>query len=270
MEQKVIIDLDMLLDTRIVTLGKYLPDVAANIIKGGTNLVKYSDRLDDNFTYFGLEPGVFSSLYNARTTDDLQYARPTRFLFELRNIATQVINHQLNSPHSPDDDITFYINYYPYTDLTEAELEYITGAVLCRLPAIIKVETVCLKPSDLNSIHIRDSGITAMYIYDFNGWLKANYSTDVDPKTIVANPAVTVNAPLWIANIEKLKELADFENPRGEKHDPIQGIAMMFVEFFAFEPMSSIAVSLMTPEEFVILEEALRQNADDNKPNIKL
>lgn len=265
MDQKVIFMLDMFLDTRLPTLGLLDPTLPSAILSDQSKLASYSERPNDNFENFGIAKGRFKSLFNERTADTLVISKPTRFLYDLPRISKQILAQRITNPLTAGD-IYYYVNMWPYTDLTADEVDKILGAIYTQVPNIIYLEAICMSPEQMNSRYIRDAEITSLFIYDLVEWLNACFHTGIPVEHIVENPAVTIFAPISIDNFDSLKEMAEFTNPAGVKNDPINGIQVACSPFFSLEVVNSMMTSIITPAELAILkEEEFKNNVETNQ-----
>ena len=132
MKQILLFPLDLLLDTRLPVMGRYDPSLPSAIMSEPEKDAMYRQRYNDQFLDLGIPTGIFQSLWTTRTANDLVNSRPTRLLFELSDIAQQLIKKAAMEPHNVEE-IEFHINLYPYTDLTRDEVETIIGAVKARV-----------------------------------------------------------------------------------------------------------------------------------------
>lgn len=262
-------DLDLFLDTRLVTLGIINPSIPLSVLEDDECLAAYSSRPNDQFLNFGLKKGEFDFAYARRNVDTLKLSKLTRFCFEVNTIAREVISLQVANPNI-NGGIEFQINMHPYTDLDNEVRDAIIDAISCRLPATIKVTHCCYAPEELTSRFLASNNYMGLYLYNFTEWLEANYHEGIPEEEVVLNPSLTVAAPLRFENLEKLQELAEFENPQGEKCDPIQGISTLLAGHFGLHAMDTMLVSIITPKELAELElkayAASEQSPEHNRP----
>lgn len=113
----IIIDLDVLLDTRLALLYAISEDVAVAEVNSG----RYNKRIRDNFG--NISASVFNHFYKKRNKVLLKYALPSN-IFKLVN--ELLIGHISDSVTTKITKV--YINTYPY-DLQEDEKKIIIGVV---------------------------------------------------------------------------------------------------------------------------------------------
>ena len=230
-----IFDLDTLLDTRLPILAKLNPELAVKIVNDPEARQKYLSRPNDLFAEFGIDAAEFEAAYAKRNVETLMQALPTNFLFELATIGNALVTLKSQEPHQVDE-IRFVVNMYPYSDLTEVERERILDAVGSRIQAIIHLDHTYEPPKRLSPAAIKASHYSAVYFYDFRGWLKEHYHVDrVNEHTIDFMPGVYIHSAPHFIDLDQLKEAVEFQNPKGENTDPITGLQVMFSPYFRLE-----------------------------------
>lgn len=253
MKQILLFSLDLLLDTRLPTLGLIDPVIANSIIVDKEKRKLYSERINDQFIDLGVMSGIFDHYYKKRNANILPKSRPTRFLFELANIGYQLIKRGVIEPHNVEE-IEFHINFYPYVDLTEEERDTITAAIKARVQDTIKVKWVIYAPDQLTPEMIRSAKYTGVFMYDFAEWVNHHFGENVLPTSITPIPSVSVYAPMHFTDLAKLKEAMEFKNANGEQCNPILGFRAMFSPYFHFEGIDTSGLSIITEEDFIELE----------------
>lgn len=243
--------LDTLLDTRLATIATINPELAANIVANPEQLNKYRYRPNDLFKEFGLDDGVFHAEYSKRTADLLPKALPSDFLFDLSQIGSQLVQLKSQEPHNVED-IHFVINTYPYTDLTQPEIDRILNAVSSRLQTIINVSHICQSYEQLTPTHIRAARYDAVYFYDMRDWLKCHYHKDrVTEATVELMPGTYVFSTPQFDDLEQLKLASEYQNPNGENISPLIGMQVMFSPFFRLELIPITSMSLFHARNIV-------------------
>lgn len=253
MKQILLFSLDLLLDTRLPTLGLIDPVVANDIIVDKEKRKLYLERINDQFIDLGIMPGIFDHYYKKRDANILPHARPTRFLFELPNIGYQLIKRGVIEPHNVEE-IEFHINFYPYMDLSEEERELITAAVKARVQDTILVKWVIYTPDQLTPEMIRSAKYTGVFMYDFTEWANLHFGQHIPPSSITPIPSVSIYAPMIFDDPEKLKEAMEFKNPNGEQCNPILGFRAMFSPYFHFEGIDTGGLSIVSEDDFIEME----------------
>lgn len=250
MKQILLFSLDLLLDTRLPVMGRYDPSLPSAIMTDPEKEKFYRQRYNDQFLDFGLTNGTFKALWDKRNVDDLVNARPTRFLFELSDIAQQLIHKSVMEPHNAEE-IEFHINLYPYTDLTEEEIELIVASVKARVQDWVIFKSVFISDKDLTAEYIRSAGYTGLFFYDFKNWLNVHYGVNVPVTELRSMPSITIYSALLFDDVEKLQESMDFRNPNGEGCNPLYGLRAMFAPYFFLEGLDTEALCIIKPDELV-------------------
>lgn len=253
MKQILLFSLDLLLDTRLATLSRIDSAVANAIIVDKEKMKLYRERLNDQFTQFGIMPSIFEHYYKKRDANILPISRPTRYLFELANIGYQLIQKAVIEPHNVEE-IEFHINFYPYIDLTEEERDTITAAIKARVQDSILVKWVIYSPAQLTPAMIRSAKYTGIFLYDLPEWMNIHYGENMKPTEITPIPSVSVFSPLLFNNLDKLKEAMEFKNNNGEQCNPIMGFRGMWAPYFHFEGIDIGALSIVSEDDFIELD----------------
>lgn len=231
MKQHLLFDLDLLMDTRIATLSRIDPKLAERAIS--TDEKQYRERKSNQMEWLGLAPNQFLEAYAKRDIDTLKISRPSYYLFELPTIANQLIELSIKEPHRVEE-IAFHINTYPYI-LDDHQQDLIVTAIRTRLPACIKVKTVYYSPAQLSPSWLKDSAYTGLFMYDGIGWMNVHYGVMVPADKIVQMPSITIHTHTYFENTQMLEEAINYENPQGEKCDPLVGLKVMLAPYFQLE-----------------------------------
>ena len=250
MKQVLLFPLDLLLDTRLPVMGRYDPSLPSAIMTDPEKDAMYRQRYNDQFLDLGIPSGIFQNLWSTRNANDLVNSRPTRFLFELSEIAQQLIKKAAMEPHNVEE-IEFHINLYPYTDLTHDEIETIVGAIKARVQDWVIFKPVFISDKELTAEHIRSVGYTGLFFYDFKNWLNIHYGVNVPVTELRAMPSITIYTALMFDDVEKLQESMEFRNPNGEGCNPLYGLRAMFAPYFYLEGLDTEALCIIKPDELV-------------------
>lgn len=250
MKQVLMFSLDLFLDTRIATLSRIDSAVASAIITDPKSRQKYYDRLNDQFLDFGLTTGQFEKVYAKRDANLLPQSRPTPFLFELRDIALQLIKKAAMEPHMVDD-VEFHVNFYPYHDLSREEQDSILAAIKSRVPDSIAFKGVYYPPEVISPEFIKSSHYTGLFFYDFTEWVNYHFGKDVKADQLVPIPSISIYTTLLFNDLEKLREAMEFKNPNGEQCSPMLGLRGLFAPYFYLEAIDIRALSIIEEKNFV-------------------
>lgn len=249
MKQILLFSLDLLLDTRLPVMGQIDPSLPTAIMSDPEKDKLYRHRYNDTYTDLGIMDGLFDAAWRNRDVSALMNARPTKFLFEMSDIAQQLINKGVMEPHNAEE-IEFHINMYPYSGLTDDEMESIVAAVKSRVQDWVIFKPVFVPDKMLTGEYIRSAGYTGLFFYDFRDWLNAHYGQHVPVNELRAMPSITVYTALLFNNVTTLQEAMDFRNPNGEGLNPLYGLRAMLAPYFYLEGLDTEALCIIQPEEF--------------------
>lgn len=164
--KRLYLDLDCILDTRLATLDRYLPDVAKSVI----NDQSYYTRLEDSFTYNGTEipHSLFKPLYELRDKSILVKSNPTLLLSLLHHS----IEEDIRSPNAEIKKTKYecVVNVYPYK-LKEKETNGLFDLITLHLANSVNVIFIYLEPHRLTPEFVKEENIIDMYLYDGHSWL---------------------------------------------------------------------------------------------------
>ena len=127
MKHNVVIDLDVLLDTRISTINNIDFKLAIELLENG-----FCSRQTDDLTGVTtkLDNATYRAAYAARDVNTLKNARLTSYIFELADVVGQLARN-IADDDSRVDEPCIVLNYYPYKELddeTIADIIYGIGS----------------------------------------------------------------------------------------------------------------------------------------------
>lgn len=264
MKHNLLVQLDCVLDTRLAVLGSYDPTIPERILATPEAYKKYRTRLVDDFSEYGVDRELFKSLWAKRTTDHLRKSMMCPFAFELSDISEQIFDQARAAPHTiTSHDIV--INYYPYTDLSENELNALTGALLTRFRTPVEIRFICESNKTISPLYWESQKIATAIIYDFDDWLTTHFGEGQEENIPHYEfPRNSIYAPALFTSLTKLKETAEFENPYGRKADPLESLQFWFKAYFHLEFLGVEHFSIIEPEVFVALELRTNEILDNN------
>lgn len=199
MKQRLLVELDALLDTRLATVSMVNPDAAIAVMDD-----TYRERQFDVFSYLypEFDDAAYLQRYARRNWETLKNARPTVMAFILAGICQRMgAEIATGSPTLTSAEV--HINCYPY-DLTGEEQDLICVAVQKRCGFDIRVTAVFIPHYELNTHRIAGDEYSALILYNFKDWFECVFAKpDPPPREI---PSVTVYAPLLYQSKEALAE----------------------------------------------------------------
>ena len=191
MKHNILIDLDVLLDTRIATLVQLDPVETEKILEAG-----YTSRPTDDMSYFNtsITNDQYTTAYANRNTETLKNSRMTNYIFELAVMIKQ-LTEDLAKNNTRVTDPCVVINYYPYSDLDTETLENIVYAIEQYVTTAIEIRTVCLAPSELDLRALKGLEILTYITYDFQLWFESVFTVSKGKNSIISYPKFTLIAP---------------------------------------------------------------------------
>lgn len=208
MERCLYTTLDDLLDTRLVTLSKYLSDdEMVEIIQGG-----YADRI--------YEPELFDTKkfykeYDKRNKDTLKDAFLTRIPKLIRSWVIDTLKKSVGNPLG-DTHVKIYVNTYPY-ELTDTEKDMYVG-VLSKTLSEDRAEIVLISSpmEEISTKWLADHHVRLAIMYLGEQWLNHHFKDESGvriPNTELLIPLlITKKVPNW-------QQLITTDNIEGVTYD---------------------------------------------------
>ena len=231
-DQTFLIDLDMLLDTRIGVLSHQFPDQFETIDMAG-----YLNRKTDKpYEYVkGVSAEEWRTAWQRRDVEDLKYSVPTEFLMSLSLMLETLVKQAMTLPVA--STVSVDINLYPYV-LSDAVIADIASCVKHYVGDAVGVGTVRLRPEQINP-NLLKAKYSALVTYSFNDWYSGNSEKLI--KTPI--PDVTILTPLFYLD----KVPSDQEVTYGKDQlviRPEDGIRMALIEYIqiAFIPTRQVSM----------------------------
>lgn len=235
--ETIYVDLDCLLDTRIGTLAKMDPDLAAQVLANG-----YHQRTDDFFP--GVDPEAYRQAYASRDADTLMLSLFTNIITFLQACVKSATDEVVLGGQNNGLDIV--INVYPY-ELEPEETELIALALKAKLFGVPNIRTTFTPDEFLTPAYIKET-FGMMIRYDFEPWLEKQ------AKALEATrmPAVTMITPALYRKLPTAKELEELKAEKVHPFRaveialaPVMGVRLLDAEVFSLH--SGIKRSEVTP-----------------------
>lgn len=212
-QQRILVELDCLIDTRIGTLSM-LNEAAAAKLFGP----KYWGRLDDDFEYLtegAVTNEAYRKAYNERGLESLMRGTLTGMTLLLNGMVSNLESLRINTPFV--DAVVVEVNIYPYL-LTEEQCELYVTAILAYTGMETPVRIVRYAPQELSPSIIK-ARWEAVIMYDFDAWITLHWSSLLTyriPKHSLITAARSANQridneSLKAAGIEKIHPFAAAE-----------------------------------------------------------
>jgi len=159
---RVLVSLDVLLDTRMGTLVKMDAQKAKEILLSG----KYHDRRSDFFP--GVDKTAFDAAYASRDIETLKLSLPTNAIYMLRDLAAKLGEQAISNPTTAGIEIN--INEYPYTldaETRDALIESVASWIGYPVPIyVVRMSDAQVTPQWLKG------QFEEYYRYDYGDWLE--------------------------------------------------------------------------------------------------
>lgn len=168
----ILIDLDLILDTRLALIQVFYPDLYKSLI----NKKELYNREGNNFVYNNktLNSAIFEQLYKLRNKNIIKYSNPTFLAYWLVHLLDDFTSNYTDE--DPNYEIKLYINVYPY-HFNEEEIKWLHVLMLNFVPTTIEVEFIYKNIYDLTAEFINKNKILELYMYSGLTWLDYIAST---------------------------------------------------------------------------------------------
>lgn len=205
--QRIYIELDVLLDTRLGALWQLNPEQCDLIIGHG-----YHDRLIDNFNIINdaIDHESWLEQYGHRDISTLKVSRLTNFVFAFSALMDEL---ELSAIAQPDiDGVEMVINTFPY-QFNEAELENLKDCIKSYIGVTCGIRTVHEPLSELTFAKIK-ALYDGVVLYNLADWMATFNEQDVKDNRC---PSVKLIAPaLFKDRLPTKEDLRDFnDSPMG-------------------------------------------------------
>ena len=224
--QKIMVELDALLDTRQGTLLSYYPECMDDIFRLGKES-KYYTRITDDMGELDnrIDSVIFREYYRNRTTDVLRLSVLTNMMAYLKDYIAALEKATIDSPVVQGYEV--HVNCYPYR-LSEEEKRLIGLAVVNFIRPPTKVTVVCIPLENMSTTELKEH-YDMLILYNFVEWLKA-----IEPKmkTMARTPSLVVMAPMLFFDRNTIPTGSDNAEMDKMKTNPFKLTTKAAAEFF--------------------------------------
>lgn len=190
MKHNLLIDLDVLFDTRLGVVNAFNSELGEKLVESA-----WRHRLaDDPSTFIDMSKTQFDELYRNRNKRALQCTTLTNFIIELGDMISDLQN-MIAIDAGRIKESCILLNLYPYTDLTEAEVEGFVIGLHAYIGHEIPIKPVFYKPEDLTMSMLKSEEILTYIVYDFSLWINSIYNLKLGKEHVVPYPQLTVVTP---------------------------------------------------------------------------
>lgn len=218
MKQHAIVDVNMLVDTRLGTIKRISKDIAD--VLGSSNV--YRDRHHDNFdllTNGQIDRQEYQTLYAKGEADSVGAGAMTEFVYYLRKDMVEASNRIARG--AGITSVTIDINTFPYMDLMESEIKILVRSVRRYFPNGITVNVISVPWAELTP-EIVAKTYDMIAIYNHEDWLIPNQEALIKLKL----PHVVMLTPQIATSGELPEKNEDVDNPFSAR-------ALVLVKFIA-------------------------------------
>lgn len=188
-EQRIYIDLDSLLDTRLAVAASISGEGAVDIIDNPDYYSRELDNLGDMTNRFTDEQ--YQQAWKDRNADVLELAKPTAMLVSLKSMVQKLSMDAIRTPFV--DGIIVDLNIYPYSELSKEEREEMRAAMSFHLGSDVRLNIVNHAPTELVP-GSRLERYSTVIMYRLNEWVSAVYEkfdeTNRVPRITFVGPAI--------------------------------------------------------------------------------
>ena len=186
----ILLELDVMLDTVMGTLGKMDPAIASKILASG----KYNKRNTNRFE--GVDDAAFKAAWESRDIDTLKHSVLTNMSYFLQRLIKDSLISSISQ--SKMELLRFTINVYPY-EFDDPELvEMLIGCIRFYTYSTAEIRVISISPEQMTPQYC-NSNYQIMVMRDWTGWLnhhKAFFEKQGLPQlTIVAPELFADEAP---------------------------------------------------------------------------
>ena len=249
MKHNVVIDLDVLLDTRISTINNIDFKLAIELLENG-----FCSRQTDDLTGVTtkLDNATYRAAYAARDVNTLKNARLTSYIFELADVVGQLARN-IADDDSRVDEPCIVLNYYPYKELDDETIADIIYAIGSYTTEAIDIKAVYYEPEVLDLKFLKENDILTYITYDFKLWFETNFSVRKGKDSIISYPKFTIIAPKLMPDRNTFNNLDAQSKKLLQDKTPFEFMklywAPMFnVEFCPIELMSLIDTNILASD----------------------
>lgn len=256
MEQRIVVELDALLDTRLGTIAKLYPAIATEIVGNPELFRKYQNRRSDDFSRIhpGIDTARYQAAYMLRDVDTLKRSTITEMIPFLSVMIREIERAEITG----DAEVTggeIILNTWPYK-LTPDETYAFQVAVMTRAGLHTPVSAIHLPPHELTTTKIANERWVGLILYSLDTWLNETFKTYPRNQKPTCVPAASLITPALLINEEGVDDPVKRQMPNGEPLDPFIATRWNFAELIGidFTPPSAFSVldmqhgSLSDPE----------------------
>ena len=236
-QQRIYVELDCLLDTRLATLSRIDPQHAVKAVQDP----RYYNRVIDDFTEIcGVGVAEFKEAYAKRDVVTLQASLMTQVPIMLNELVKKLEAESVETPFSKGVEVE--VNYWPYK-LSAEEIDGLQLSIMyySGIQTLVKMVSI---PQDKVSLRYLKARYTGAFIYNLSEFLEAR---GVELTEVVMPDFPLIAPGLWKDRVPAPEEIVS------------EGISPDIVPFRFIEMSltTNFQLSMIPAKFFSIIEPAL-------------
>ena len=165
-KSRILIELDVLIDSRLGTVRKLYPEVADDLKMNKSYRMRKDDllhRIDPR-----IDEASYKLAYDGRDIETLDVSFSTLMIDYIHKLLAR-LQTVIDGNNPLIQDAQLVINTYPY-QLTDDQAKLIALAVSTAIGTSGVIDTVYMAPSEITLDFLEQNGFMAYLLYDFNLW----------------------------------------------------------------------------------------------------
>lgn len=246
MKHIILIELDVLLDTRLGLLSSIDESISTEVLEKG-----WGSRQSDEVSVFTdrITDEEFKKRWENRTADILPYSRISNYILELKDMVEQ-LEEQILTDTGRIKDSAIIVNTYPYLDLEEDELFDLLETLKELLGTVIPIRIGKYKPEEIDLPMLKDNHILTYVVYDWITWMNKAMAPCKGQDAMVCNPKLTIIAPKLINKLEDLNSITRQDIETMGNLDIFGVLQIYWAPVFGLAFCPSELMSLINPSIF--------------------
>ena len=238
--QVILIDLDVLLDTRLAALIATDKDWARDLLDEGLYHARDTDVW--NNIKPGLDVDKYNSIYDNRDVDLLKVSRLSNFMINLLNI-TKYYELDLATRSDMTSDVIFVVNTHPYK-LTQGVEYYLLEAMKEYLGTVVKIKLTSHCPKKMSMRWLVKHGYTQYVTYEFSKWCEHHFGDEEQIEAMAGKFDFAIVAPALLNSSfnDEIKQTLIDNQLEGENPFEITKVAFSAIMDLSFLPAGDFSL----------------------------
>lgn len=235
--QVILIDLDVLLDTRLAALAATDTEWTRTVLEDGS----YRNRVTDiwNNVRAGLDQDKYNTIYNNRDATLLRAARLSGFMKNLLQIVKHY-EYDLATRSDMVSEVIFVVNTYPYQ--LDAQVKYmLLMAIKEYIGTVVEVKLTHLSMKQTSLKALVSKGYTQYVLYNFSEWGGYHFATEAK---VAGKHDFAIVAPALLNESfnEEVKQLLAENNVSDENPFELTKVVFAAIMDLSFLPASDFSL----------------------------